>query len=310
LTGNELNNILVGNAGVNVLDGGGGTDRLAGLGGDDFLYVDSADDVVDEGLGGGYDNVAARVSYVLTFGAHVEVLSTDNNAGTASINLTGNELANIVVGNAGSNILNGGTGAGVDRLAGLGGDDFLLVEAGDVVEEAAGGGYDNVAARTSYVLNFGAHIEVLSTTDNGGTASINLTGNEFDNILVGNAGSNILDGSFGMDRLDGLGGADSYAFTTFLSSFNVDTIVDFDGGDGGDAILIDNAVFTGLALGALDPNAFHIGAAAADADDRIIYDTNTGALYFDQDGTGGIAQIQFAILEAAPVLNSADFTVI
>jgi Ca2+-binding RTX toxin-like protein len=309
LTGNAFGQVLIGNAGTNVLDGGGGTDRLAGLGGDDFIFVDSADDFVDEAVGGGYDNVMARASYRLNAGAYVEVLSTDNHSGTAAIDLRGNERDNIVIGNAGANILDGGFG-GVDRLAGLGGDDVLFVEAGDAVEELAGGGYDNVAARTSYALTFGAHVEVLSTADHLGTQAINLTGNDLDNIVIGNAGENLLDGSFGHDRLDGLGGEDSYAFTTFLSSFNVDTIVEFDGGDGGDAILIDNAVFTGLALGLLDPNAFHLGTAAADADDRIIYDIATGALYFDQDGAGGVAQIQFAILEANPVLTSADITVI
>ena len=52
------------------------------------------------------------------------------------------------------------------------------------------------------------------------------------------------------------------------------------------------------------------GAAAADASDRIIYNSATGALYFDVDGVGGAAQVQFATLTAGLALTAADFTVI
>ena len=261
------------------------------------------------GAGGGFDNVLARASYTLTVGAEVEVFSTDNHAGTAAINLTGNALGNVLVGNAGGNVLDGG--GGTDRLSGLGGDDFLYVDsADDIVDEQAGGGYDNVLARSHYALTFGQHVEVLSTADHAGTQAINLTGNDLNNIVIGNAGSNVIDGSFGSDLLDGLGGVDSFAFTTNLGAFNVDTIIGFEGGDGDDKILLENAIFTGLAAGALDPNAFVIGSQAADADDRIVYNNLTGALYFDADGNGAGAAIQFATLQGAPVLNSADFTVI
>jgi Ca2+-binding RTX toxin-like protein len=69
-------------------------------------------------------------------------------------------------------------------------------------------------------------------------------------------------------------------------------------------------VFTGLALGALSANAFHTGSAAADADDRIIYDSTTGHLFFDVDGTGPGAQIQFASLSNNLALTYSDFQVI
>ena len=51
-------------------------------------------------------------------------------------------------------------------------------------------------------------------------------------------------------------------------------------------IHLDNAVFTGLAAGALAAGAFNTGAAASQADDRIIYNAATGALLFDADGSG------------------------
>jgi serralysin len=69
-------------------------------------------------------------------------------------------------------------------------------------------------------------------------------------------------------------------------------------------------VFTGLAAGALAPGAFRTAAAAADADDRIVYNSGTGALLFDVDGLGGAAGVQFATLSTGLALTASDFTVI
>jgi serralysin len=69
-------------------------------------------------------------------------------------------------------------------------------------------------------------------------------------------------------------------------------------------------VFTGLAAGALAPGAFRTGAAAADADDRILYNSASGALLFDVDGVGGAAAVQFATLSTGLVMTASDFTVI
>ena len=66
----------------------------------------------------------------------------------------------------------------------------------------------------------------------------------------------------------------------------------------------------GLTLGALAPGAFVIGTAAGDADDRIIYNSTTGQLYFDADGSGAGAAVLFAILQGAPAITASDFTVI
>jgi Ca2+-binding RTX toxin-like protein len=306
IRGSAFGQVIIGNAGDNILDGGGGADRLAGLGGNDFLIVDSMDDYVDETSGGGYDNLICRNSYVLTGNAEIEVISTDNHGGTQAIDITGSGFGQVIIGNAGSNILIGGGGS--DRLAGLGGNDFLFVDSmDDFVDEEVNGGYDNLICRNSYVLTGSAEIEVISTDNHGGTAAIDITGSAYNQVIIGNAGNNVLDGSFGHDRLAGLGGADSYAFSTNLSNFNIDTI---DGFDADDTILLENAIFTGLAAGGLNPNAFVNGTAAADADDRIIYDAATGRLFFDADGSGSGNMLHFATLENHFALTASDFTVI
>ena len=306
LTGNELDNYVTGNAGNNILDGGGGSDILWGRGGDDSYFVDS-NDVVTEYAGQGYDTVYARSDYTLGAGVSVEVLATVDNFATTPINLTGNELDNYITGNAGNNVLDGGNG-GSDTLWGREGNDSYFVDSNDVVTEYAGQGFDIVYARSDYTLGAGVSVEELGTADNFATTAINLTGNDLVNYVTGNAGANTIDGGGGSDTLEGRGGADSFAFTTPLGPDNVDTILGF--GNGADQILLDHSVFSGLGLGTLSADAFRTGAVAQDADDRILYDTSTGALYFDPDGSGSAAAVQFAVLAGAPPLTANAFTVI
>ena len=175
----------------------------------------------------------------------VETLRTTNAKGTAAINLAGNEFRNIVTGNAGNNVLNGG--GGVDTLQGLEGNDAFFVDhAADRIVESAG--IDNVNASVSYTLGAGVAVETLRTSDAAGTAAIKLTGNELANTVTGNAGSNAVNGGLGNDKLTGNSGNDFFVFNTVLNpSTNVDTITDFVVSN--DTVRLDNAVFTGLAVG-------------------------------------------------------------
>ncbi|HEY5713626.1 MAG TPA: hypothetical protein VIT38_17150, partial [Allosphingosinicella sp.] len=112
----------------------------------------------------------------------------------------------------------------------------------------------------------------------------------------------------GNDSLNGGPGADMFVFNSALGAGNVDAIADFTVGS--DKIMLDDAIFTGLALGALPAGAFRSGASAADADDRIIYNPATGALFFDPDGNGGAVGVQFATLATGLAMTAGDFLVI
>jgi len=116
--GNDLNNVLTGNAGKNILDGGLGADTMRGGLGNDTYVVNNVGDVTSETDGGGVDNVLTSVTR--TLGTDLENLTL---TGTASINGTGNVLANMLRGNDASNTLSGGSGA--DTLAGGLGNDTL-----------------------------------------------------------------------------------------------------------------------------------------------------------------------------------------
>ena len=139
------------------------------------------------------------------------------------------------------------------------------------------------------------------------TRALNFTGNASANEISGNAGGNLIDGGGGADVLLGLGGADAFAFSA-LGGGNLAQLPDFEVGI--DRFYLDDAAFAGLAPGVLAAGAFPLGSAAADADDRIIYDSATGALYFDADGNGAGLAVQFANLHEGLPLNATDFQVI
>lgn len=325
LTGNEIANIINGNAGSNVLRGEGGDDVIAGGGGDDFLvggqgndsmsggfgddtfYVESAGDQVYEIVGGGNDRVATSGSYTLTAGQEIETLEAITISATDDFVLTGNEFDQTIVGNNGNNVLIGG--GGKDTLAGnLGDDTFYVSNSETVILESENGGNDRVATSVSLELTGGAEVETLEAINLTATDALDLTGSDFANTVIGNNGANVINGRGGSDTLYGLGGSDVFEFTSALGAGNVDRIADF--ASGTDTIALDDAVFTALATGQLGAGAFATGTQAADADDRIIYDSDTGALYYDADGNGSGAAVQFATLSAGLTLSASDFVVI
>jgi len=308
LFGNELNNIIFGNSGANFIDGGTGADIMTGFGGDDVYAIDNAGDVVDEGQNGGADTIYTNFSYVLGFGASVEILAARDNSSTATMNLFGNELDNFIFGNNGANFLDGQVGA--DTMTGFGGDDIYAIDnANDRVVEDPGGGNDAIYTTLSYTLAAGHSIETLAARDNSLTVALNLTGNNLANTITGNNGANILDGGGGADVLLGFGGADMFAFTTTAAAGNADTILDFLSGT--DKIGLDDAVFQGIGTpSAFNAAAFVAGSAAADGDDRIIYNAANGQLLYDADGNGAGAAVLLATLQGSPVLSASDFLVI
>jgi len=317
LQGNEFSQEVSGNDGANLLNGGGGADQMTGLGGNDIFLIDNALDTVREAAGDGFDTGYVYTNYTVAAGVHLEVLSAYNWYGFENFNLTGNELDNRLYGNGGVNQFVGGSGhdmiigfGGGDNMNGGAGDDaYYTFAANDVIVESAGNGRDSVFSYTSFTLAADDDIEVLSTYSFGGTEAYNLTGNQLAQLVYGNAGNNILNGAGGLDYLNGFGGADTFAFTTALGGGNIDTIGDMTAGL--DKIALDDAIFTGVgALGALNAVAFVVGSAAADAGDRIVYNSATGALLFDADGIGGAAAVQFATLSAGLSLSASDFAVI
>jgi len=220
ITGNDAANRLEGRNGDDTLDGGLGVDTMIGGTGNDTYYADNASDVATELDGEGTDTVIASVTYTLSNTSFIERLTLLEGVGVAPMNATGNNIANVITGNSGNNTIDGRKGADT-MIGGLGDDTYIVDNTGDIATEANGQGYDTVQSSVSFVLGSSSFVEALILT---GTAAINGTGNNIDNVITGNSGANTLDGRKGNDVLDGGAG--------------IDTMI---GGLGDDTFYVDNA---------------------------------------------------------------------
>jgi Ca2+-binding RTX toxin-like protein len=296
LIGSSYADTLTGDTGNNVLDGGGGSDTLNGEAGADTLWGGGGADTLNGGGGadtlkggGGADTLNGgngndTASYLESnAGVLVSLIDHTASGGEAqgdtldSIeNLTGSLHVDTLAGDNGSNVLDGLDGN--DTLKGYGGADSL---------------YGGDGADSLYGMD--------------GTDTL-LGGNGSDTLLGGNGADTLLGGG-GNDTLTGGGGPDAFVFNTALNAAgNVDEVTDFNVAD--DIFHLDNAVFSTLPAGTLAASAFRVGAAAADASDRVVYNSATGALMYDADGIGGVAAVQFAQLGSGLALTNSDFLIV
>ena len=336
LTGTPGNDTLNGGVGDDTISGLAGNDTLNGNGGNDILNGGAGNDTIDGGSGTDtvtyFDATAAvKVSLAIVIAQNTgsaggidKITNVENLTGSGfNDTLTGDGGNNVITGLAGTDKIDGGLGADT-MIGGLGNDTYYVDNAGDVVVEtgntAADGTADLVSAKISYTLT--ANVEKLTLT---GALNINGTGNGLANTITGNTGNNLLQGLAGKDTLSGgvgddtlsggLGadtltggtGADHFRFDVLETATNKDTIKDYVHGT--DKIEIDHNVFTAFAgdpVGALNGTEFFAGTAATNSLQHLIYNTATGALYYDKDGLGGTAQVQIALLSTKPVLDASD----
>jgi len=178
------------------------------------------------------------------------------------------------------------------------------------------------SASTALNINASALLNGVSITGNAGNnvltgtaLSDTLIGNAGNDTINGGAGSDYLFGGLGNDSLSGGAGVDAFVFDSAPNARNnLDTISDFVSGV--DKIQFAKAIFARLGpIGALSTNEFYAAAGAvrgADALDRIVYNTTSGALYYDADGSGNGAAIQVALIGSTthPALAVGDFQIV
>jgi Ca2+-binding RTX toxin-like protein len=147
-----------------------------------------------------------------------------------------------------------------------------------------------------------------------GNGADSLVGGSGAQNLSGRAGNDTVEGGAGNDWLWGGGSeVDTFVFREAGSS-NADDVGDFTGGV--DRIALDNATMAALgadgAFAGGDGRFFAAAGASAghDGDDRVIYNTSTGQLYYDDDGSGAHAAQLIATLHGAPTLAAGEISVI
>lgn len=138
-----------------------------------------------------------------------------------------------------------------------------------------------------------------------------IDGRQGKDTIKGAGGNDTLIGGEGKDQLYGGAGSDAFVFNTRLVATNVDTVRDFT--HDVDLLMLDDKYFKKIGA-VLDVGEFYAKAGATkahDRDDRIIYNTKNGKLYFDQDGSkGGHDAIHFATLSTKPLLDAGDFLIV
>ena len=307
--GSRFDDTIIGLASSTSLDGGAGNDRIISGGGNGQLSGGAGNDFVQGGAGDdrmyGGDGIDT-VSYATAAGAVTARLGADSaymGAGYDTIsgfeNLTGSAFADTLTGDSGSNTIDGG--AGDDTLMGVdgGGADVLIGGAGiDTV--------DYSSATSGVTVDLG--IAGAQNTGGGGVDTLSglevVAGTDYADRLTGSAGNDLLAGGEGSDSLTGREGADVFLLTSYAS---VTTITDF--AHAVDKIFFPGAL-AGLTPGTLADGMFRNGTVAQDADDRVLYDQDSGALSFDVDGVGGYDAFQVAVIGNHATLSASDFIVI
>ena len=171
LQGDAGANTITGTAAEEIINGGNGDDILGGSSGHDYLLGGSGNDtyiVVDSSVGvfeqagaaWGVDVVQASVSFDLRNSGSVENLTL---TGTGDLFGIGNDLANVLNGNAGNNILV--AGGGLDTLNGGDGNDFLSTYDGTSIDHDVvngGNGNDTLDCGAYEFVDGGAGTDSLS----------------------------------------------------------------------------------------------------------------------------------------------------
>ncbi|MEH2125016.1 calcium-binding protein [Nostoc sp.] len=325
--GSEGNNSLSGGDGNDFLTTSGsdvyrmytfsssGNNTLNGGAGDDKLYADfsSGNNLLSGGDG---NDTLSTSGYVVPYDYYL-LSSGDNtlNGGAGDDKL----YADISTGN---NFLSGGDGN----------DSFYLsptspdTAPSDLVTQTVDGGKGNDLLRVDYSLATGGITSTFNATSNTGSITagtyrvnykniegLNISGTAYDDNIVGSNGNDILRGGNGNDTLSGGAGTDTFAFNSYNEG--VDSLYDFNVTS--ELIQVSSYGFGGgefgggeLSIGSLSASQFTIGTSATTSKERFIYNSATGALFFDQDGSAsGFTQVKFAQLSAGLSLTNNNFVV-
>lgn len=194
-----------------------------------------------------------------------------------------------------------------DTFYGLAGNDRLI---GGLKHDVlhGGDGNDVLAGNADYDWLYG---ERGNDTLIGGAGGDTLTGGDGNDVLRGDAGNDHLSGGHGHDAMWGGGGSDTFTFDTRPNANDVDRIVDFDTKQ--DRIFLDWHSGPQQALPkTLSASEFWSGsqAHAQDANDRVIYQSDTGWLNYDANGNAPGGEVHIALLAKHLSLTASDFMVL
>ncbi|BBD99699.1 hypothetical protein SAMIE_1032000 [Sphingobium amiense] len=162
-------------------------------------------------------------------------------------------------------------------------------------------GIDKMSARADGVL-------VTQSYDASNKLIQNIfVGTDLGDKVVGSATNAHIYLGLGSDTFSGSSGVENIHFNTAIGNGDVDTLLLFNSTK--DKIVLHHDIFDQIGVGNLASSAFVKGTMAMDADDRIIYDSATGSLYYDPDGSGSAQQILFAHITPTSGFGAGNFVI-
>jgi serralysin len=297
LFGMAGNDTIKGGDGGDSLDGGRGKDTFDGGANSDGLdQLSFADTYYDyEGLGsikGGVKIDAAKGTDTDAYG---------NKETFKNIEMfKGSQLGDEMLGSSRDEVFRGMIGK--DYIDGRGGTDEVRYDRDWQMDGEKG---VTVDLSKGYAIDGNGDRDTLKNVED-------VKGSFTSDRIIGNGGDNYIRGIEGNDKLTGGAGKDTFSFDTKLDGkLNVDTITDFNVNDDTIDLLASRFAAAG-GEGDLDPRAFWASKSgkAHETNDRIIYDTSDGHLYYDADGTGKIKAVQFADLASELKLKATHFDIV
>ncbi|MEH2434335.1 MAG: calcium-binding protein [Nostoc sp.] len=324
--GTQYDDLIVGSNGNDTLSPGVGNDTIDGGKGDDLLLL--------------YANSSSTKGITSTFNATTNIgsITADTNGvsykNIERLNIFGTQYDDLIVGSNGNDTLNGGNG-GNDTINGGKGDDVLSVSYTDYTE--------GVTTTFNATTNIGSITSGTNRVSYKNIERLDISGTFYDDLIVGNNGNDTLNGGSGGNNTI-IGGAGN---DTLIASFSGNSILY--GGEGNDSLSVSvyggsgtttcafnsfnegvdsiNGLYLnapnefiqvsaagfggGLSSGSLKANQFTIGTSATTNTQRFIYNSATGGLFFDQDGSAsGFTQVKFAQLSAGLSVSKNNFVVV
>ncbi|SMP82753.1 hypothetical protein SAMN06295888_1571 [Desulfonatronum zhilinae] len=244
----------------------------------------------------------------------------------------------VIVGSAGNDQLIGSigadtitSGAGNDLITTSGGANRITLNGGDNVVNVnavtAGGEINTIIATAgSNTINMTAGVATVVNAAQS-TVGLRINADAGNDTITGGMGNDIITGGAGADTINLVGGANTIRYTgnttALLGAEGGDIITGFNpatsqlqfanltgttGFAAGTAANPAETLITSAAGAAGNVNFVSAaGAVAVTAQATFAYDTATGVLTFDADGTGAGAAIVIATFTGVPPLTAADF---
>ena len=310
--------ILVGN---DTIIGTSGDDRqLQGfMDGNDTFFMGAGDDFVFAGAGN--DTINGGTGFdILSYDA-----TTYNEGTSAYRGISANLSTGVVIDAWGfTDRINGIEGIWGsrfnDRIIGSAGDnEFAGLRGRDTIN--GGAGVDYVVYSDDYWSGGRRGVTVdLETSINNGVVTgfaidgfgqrdtlVNIEdvlGTRYDDLIIGSRFANRLRGGEGDDTLAGGGGNDTFYWRSQDELGYDDVVNGFAAtGAGIDRLQFRTELFNNMTTDLTLVN----GTAATEAVGTFVFDASTSTLYWDEDGTGGAAQIKIAVLTGVTALSAANF---